>query len=283
MSLFLILKRVPKYFGTLFKGLTCVLLFVVSCFYANSQNYSPKENKYQFGFEIASTLVPKPQTTREFGNAKLLTRNTWGFEAGVSLKYVLNRNLNLLSGIYWGILPYSWGFDFKQGESSSLQGNSFSDRGAIYDINYWYFPFNLEQKLWSNKKYKINVLAGANVRYYSNGQTQIGYDYGYLDTLRSYDSFFLMVLDVNVPYKLRLNYQLGASSDIKLKDFDDIKISLLYNFSFAKIVKGDYGFFMDTPEYTFGTYSMTGSYLTLKLGYVLTGGRKIKRELEQEQ
>lgn len=273
-------KREGKiFFPSLFK-FTFILLLLTRESYSQNENLLQK--KAQFGFNIASTLIPKPQVTREFGMAKLLTRKTFGFEAGITLKYLLTKNVNLNTGVIFGKLPYSWGFYFKEGEFASMDryaGYDLHEKGSIYDINYWYFPLNVECLLLTTAKLKFNILAGANVRHYLDGQTSIGYHYS--DSTSELEAFSL-VLDVNYPYQLRINYQLGTSGYIKIKNLNEFKISLLHNFSFAKIVKGYYGFFPNTDEYTFGSYSMTGSYWALSVGYVLTGERKLRRENEND-
>lgn len=249
-----------------------LLLLIMMEFHAFSQDLFGWQRRYQFGISIGSTLIPKPTITKEFGRAELLTRKTFGFETAITLKYIASNRINLNTGIYFGKLPYSLGFNFQANDFKSTYGFAFSDRSTAYFINYWYFPLNAEIMLSNSGKIRYDLLAGVNRRHYLDGQTSFGYHFD--DTTGINREILLLILDVNYPYRIRINYQLGLSVTFKLKHLNDLKISFFHNFSFAKIIDGYYSFFKDTNEFTIGRYSMTGTYSALSFGYILTGEQK---------
>lgn len=267
-------NKLPKSF--LFKSFFLFFPSIIISLSSFSQELYGSQRRYQLGISIASTLIPKPTIKREFGRAELLTRKTFGFETGITLKYIVSDYINLNTGVYFGKLPYSWGLNVSPNEFPDNLEFPIVDQGAAYFINYWYFPLNVELMLSNSDKIRYDLLAGVNRRHYLDGHTSIGYQFQ--DTAGITHNIMLVSLDVNYPYKIRLNYQLGLNATIKLKHLNDLKISILHNFSFANIVDGMYGFFLDTNEFTFGSYTMTGTYSALSFGYILTGEKKFSGE-----
>lgn len=232
--------------------------------------------QFQFGIDARTTLATKPKIIRELGKADLIGRNSIGFEGGISLKYVINKNLSLNTGIYAGTLPFGYKFELKTSDFQNTLGINFFEKGTFYYTTYSYLPFNIEYFFLHKNRLKYALLAGFNMRKYPNGYAQLGY---HVQDSSSYLHEILSVyLDINIPKHIRANYQIGGCAYIKLKHLNDLKISLLHNFSFDDVAKGYYRFFRYTNEYTYGSFSVSGSYTAFSVGYILTGERKFSRE-----
>jgi len=79
-----------------------------------------------------------------------------------------------------------------------------------------------------------------------------------------------------------VNYNIGFGSSFILKNYSLIKVGLLANISFTPASTGCY-YFDNIGSYTAGKQELSMSYIGLKFGYVFTGGKKLKKLIDEKQ
>jgi hypothetical protein len=262
--------------GSIFPFLVFYFIFFkYELLFGQPEKIIEPEKKIQIGFQINSTIIPPAKIVRYNGDIDLITRTIIGYEGGITFKTRLNNFFSLNGGVFHGNLPYYFEFELNQKYIEYYKTDEIKSNHISYFNGYKAFRLLLSASIIKSNNLEVSVPLGLSLAHYPVTEMSFQYEYGGLDTNKRNDPLFLLMLDSNFPYKMRLNYQGGINLSWRLKNQNDLGIKMFYNYSPEDVVEGYYGFFMDTPHFTFGKYSMSGSYAGLGINYTLTGRKKI--------
>lgn len=232
------------------------------------------QKKFQLGFSLNGTIVSPLKIEKVIGVETVISLPSPSYELELNTKFNYNKNLSILANFIYGRLPFHLKFEIPAEKYEYIDYNWACLNTIDYGASYRSFSLNLEYILYRIEKWKFGLIFGIDFKDYKHGITSI--EYQYTDNNDSNINVFNSSFFYNYPkYRIRTNYESGLFVYRKLKNYDNLKIGLKFNYSNETIMEGYYDFFYNTENYSTGFVSSSGNYWVLNLSYYFSG-KKIR-------
>ena len=181
----------------IFKQVTVNFLFIVTCFYCNSQNLKTELDLFSsysnWGYSIAPLVYKKASITRNFGNTILNNKSMPSIQLGVKYHILKHKRISFNSGLKFTLQPLMNTY-FKLSKDDVYEGfNGFEESIKEYGYVFLSIPINIEYKRKINSKVVFN--------------SNLGLDIFYLDRSRNILSVVLASEEINETREVFAAYQ----------------------------------------------------------------------------
>jgi hypothetical protein len=233
--------------------------------YFKSENY--------LSFSLMAQMYQKPTIIPIYGEKYLSARPGFSRQFGFTYTYNINDKIAIKTGISRGRIP----------NRLYINRDFFGYLGNDLLVITYSLPILFELKLQNKKSTSnyVSLLAGFNILMTGHHQysTSIWED----TTVVFKQTYYIDGATWENPKKTFLQYNLGASYYIPLKNHHLLSFSLLLNLSFTNKFWGEY-YFLESerfPVASGGRNQMRMSYLGIETSYSLTRKKKVKRFNEE--
>jgi hypothetical protein len=238
----------------------------------HSENSFFKSENY-LSFSFMKQLFQEPKILPTYGESYLSARPGFSRQFGFTYTYNINDKIAIKTGISRGRIP----------NRLYINTDFFGYLGNDLLVITYSLPILFELKLQNKKSTSnyVSLLAGFNILITGHHQysTSIWED----TTVVFKQTYYIEGATWSNPNKTFLQYNLGASYHIPLKNHHLLSFSLLLNLSITNKFWGEYYFIESEhfPVASGGRNQMRMSYLGLETSYSLTRKKKVKRFNEE--
>lgn len=242
---------------------------------ANLYNTKRGLNQNSISIQVSGAALSKANIQTKEGYYHLNSRLHSSFSAGMNYTINLNQEWGIYSGLHFNLTRSSF---FKNIPNADLTGISRADDAP--PLIYYKGIYNrLVVPVMAIRKFKFrksgfwDIQGGIKLNY-SGFSSDEGIGMSIADSNFQFTTIFDGEFKSNNNGKPWVSFSLGASKNLYLKNYNQLRIQLFAEFSKTSFLKGDYQITIPNKPITIGTYSVTGSCVGLSVEYIFTGANK---------
>lgn len=229
-------------------------------------------NRFYFGLNGNLTISAPLKIKYEQGPQRVQNSTAVGSDFGIRFGWVRDDKHYLTTGFKF--FQLNNGIKYTSRTYNNLEPDFLlAPLLTVGLMNFLSVPLTYEYSFLRRNNKSVNFVSGISLDFFKNYSSQVISTLE--DSIGNKQTIFYGYL--NSIKRSNISAHAGLAYYISIFKLQDFRIALEYNHSFNEMMSGRYIIDPESPEYSIGSWSMSGSYISIGASYLFTGINKEKR------